>query len=234
MSPRICSTRSFASCRVVRDGYAPRLPRDSHRPTISRVHQSAESRGRRDVSPPEPGCADLDDGGRVAGERRISSVARPDGRGAVQRELGRRRDIAELVRHRARADRAMASPAADPAGDEPPWHHDARAVLSGARLLHARAAVQLPRSSQERPERTCGSMCRGSAAEAGISIATTIDGCRSRRRRGGRYRRRRFRRTSRGASSRRGSTGSPRRLRCPSPAIATLAHTSLSMVAIIG
>ena len=211
-----------------------RLPAIHLARRISRIHQSAESRRRRDVSPSQSGRADLDDGSRVAGVRRISSVARPDGRGGFQRELGRRREVAELVRHRARADGAMASPTADPAGDKPAGHHDARAVLPGARLLHARAAVQIPRSSRQSRERICGSTSQEIAAEAGISIAMAIAGCRSRRRRGGRCRRRRSRRTSRGAFSRKGSTGNRPRRRCPSPAIATLAHTCMSMVAIIG
>ena len=85
----------------------------------------------------------------------------------------------------------------------------------------------------EKLERTCGSMYQETAAAAGISIATGIDGCRSRRLRGGSRRRRRSRRTSRGASSRRGSTENRPRRRYQSPAIATSAHM-LSMVAIIG
>ena len=74
-------------------------------------------------------------------------------------------------------------------------------------------------------ERTCGSTYQETAAEAGISIATGSAGCRSRRLKGGRCRRRRFRRTSRGASSQRGSTANRPPRRCQSPAIAILEHT---------
>jgi hypothetical protein len=78
----------------------------------------------------------------------------------------------------------LASPAANPAGYQPSWHYDARALLSGARLLHARGRSSTA-IDPEKQERTSGSMYPTNVAASGICISTGNDGCRSRRLRGG-------------------------------------------------
>ena len=63
----------------------------------------------------------------------------------LQRQLGGRGGVPELVRHRARAHRTLASPAADSAGHQPPRHNDAGVVSPSSRLLSARPASPVSR-----------------------------------------------------------------------------------------
>ena len=121
-----------------------RAPGVGHGRGPAGLRQSGERRGRGRLRTAQPARAR---GPHAGGDRcaaRALPAARSDGPGGVRRELGRRQPVAELVRHRPRAHRTLAPPAADPPGARPARDPDAGALLSGARLFHAGAAARLP------------------------------------------------------------------------------------------
>jgi hypothetical protein len=108
------------------------------------VRRSRERRGRDRLRTAQPAGAHRPDARRRRRPARSSRYARSSGTGGVRGELGRRDLLPGLVRHRPRADRALASPAADPPRRRSARPHDPGALSPGARRLHARPALRLP------------------------------------------------------------------------------------------
>jgi len=123
---------------------------------------------------PEELIAQLEDGSPLYAAHHQSLDPQAEAPYAVV--LGGRDAIGELVSYRARADRTVASPAADPAGRRKARHHDARAVSPGARLFHARAAVRLSRPDARVGHGGARHGGRRNAAARGICLARPTAG----------------------------------------------------------